>query len=184
MSEQINDTFDYKNTIFCISAVQFPYEFFSIQQLGLNPESESTDCWRGYVAKFSLHQGKLILKDIDTNNSNGKALPVAINGVVPDVKKPPMLNEDYRNWRNWHYRDINLILPYSGSVLITDSFLNERIVQVGFQSPLSYRKVIELRFDKGHLVNENDESGTAELIRNYEYENEKLPWWGLAIDWY
>jgi len=52
---------------------------------------------------------------------------------------------------NVKYRDLNIVIKYTGKVLITDDFIWERYVHMGFHSPLSYRKVIELTFDNGML---------------------------------
>ena len=161
----------------------FPHDFFNIQQIGINPEEESSACWRGYVAEFSIYDNNLILKNLNTNNSNGNALPVEVNGVMPDVEIPDGLVEGYREWRNWHYRDVHLIIPYSGSILITDEFIRKRYIHMGFQSPLSYRKVIELSFDNGNFIEKRDLSKIFAKLRkiinmeSHEEQLARLPLW-------
>jgi len=43
-------------------------------------------------------------------------------------------------------------IEYTGSILLADDFIRERCVHMGFQSPLSYRKVIEFNFQDGHFI--------------------------------
>ena len=183
MTAQINDTFRYHNELYDIAAIQFPEDFFDIERLAITPEATNTACWRGYVAGFSLQQNKLVLHTLDTNNSNGKATPVAINDIMPEIVKPDGLVDDYKQFRKWYYRDINLVIPYSGSILITNEFIEERYVHMGFQSPLSYHQVIELTFTGGSFVKENDLSQTAAMLRetqqleSREEQLARLPVW-------
>jgi hypothetical protein len=84
MSGQVSDKFQYKNAEYDISAIEFPEKFFDIGSFGLNPTSESTACWRGYVATFTINNNKLVLYKLDTNNGNrknDKIIPV--NGIFP-----------------------------------------------------------------------------------------------------
>lgn len=165
MTAQIEDTFIHKRKSYSISAIQTPSDFFNIQKIGIDPEGTSTACWRGYVAEFSIHEDKLVLKNLDTNNSNGKAFPIAINGVMPEIEKSEGLVEAYKEHREWHYKNVNLILPYTGGILITDKFIRNRYIHMGFQSPLSYEVVIELYFENGVLIKEKDLSEEFAVLR-------------------
>ena len=183
MTAQINDIFSYEDDEYNISAIEYPGRFFSIKRLGITPMSPHTACWRGYVATFSIYNDKLVLKALDTNNSNGEAQPVTINRIMPTVIKPETSSVDYDGWRDWQYRDINKVIRYTGRVMITDDFIHERYIHMGFQSPLSYKKVVELTFDKGHLTGANDLSETvANLRKTQEMESRdsqlaRLPLW-------
>lgn len=183
MTAQINDIFLYEDIEYDLSAIEFPGRFFSVKRLGITPMSPHTACWRGYVATFSIHKDKLVLKALDTNNGNGKAEPVAINRIMPEITKPEKLSKDYGEWRDWQYRDVNKIIRYTGRVMITDDFIQERYIHMGFQSPLSYRKVIELTFDKGKFIGGNDLSETiAKMRETHEMESResqlaRLPLW-------
>ena len=183
MTAQFNDIFLYEENEYNISAIEFPGRFFSIKRLGITPMSPHSACWRGYVATFSVYKDKLVLKALDTNNSNGKAQPVAINGVMPEVIQKKTSNKDFGEWRDWYYRDVNRIIRYTGRVAITDGFIHERYIHMRFQSPLSYRKVLELTFDKGRLTEVNDLSDfVAKLRETQEMESRdsqlsRLPLW-------
>ena len=158
MTGQINDTFNYKGTNYSISAIEYPKEFFEISALGLAPSSFSTACWRGYVAYFAIDDDRhLILKHLNTNKGSLEESAVPkING------KAPISKEDSFG-SSLDYKDVDLPLPYSGGVLITDGFIHERYVHMGFQSPLSYELVIELKFKNGLFMGETD---LSEMIKS------------------
>lgn len=168
MTAQIDDIFEYNNRSYSISAIEHPAEFFVIQKIGIDPEMTSTACYRGYVASFKLLGKTLVLHTLDTNNSNGKAQPVTLNNVHPDITTPKGLVADYLQWRDWHYRSVDLPIRYTGSILITDDFIHHMYVHMGHQSPLSYREVIELTFHCGDLVRTEDLSRLAQRLRDEE----------------
>ena len=88
MTGQINDKFTYRQQEYMISAIEKPRMFFNIKKLGIDPEPLHTACWRGYIAGFSIVDSSLALCSLETNNSNGKATPVPINGKLPEVITP------------------------------------------------------------------------------------------------
>jgi hypothetical protein len=183
MTAQIDDKFIYKGKSYSVSAVENPDKFFDFQYLGIAPEAESTACWRGYVAEFSIDEKQLVLKNLSTNNGNGKSPIPVINGTEPLIVKPKGLVHEYSAWRNLLYKNVNLPLHYSGAVLITDQFIEERYVHMGFQSPLSYEVVIELIFDNGIFNEENNLSNIAAVKRDNEQPEDhnsrftRLPSW-------
>lgn len=128
-----------------------------IDTLGLSPEGVNSACWRGCVMWFRLDGNKLLLKDVFTNNGNRKDGPIPhINGIKPIIIKPEGLMEEYRHFRELKYKDVDLPLSYTGTILLKADFIEERYVHIGFQSPLSYETVIELTFEKGILKCEKD----------------------------
>ena len=151
MTGQINDKFNYKGTNYDISAIEFPKKFFEISTLGLAPSPCNTACWRGFKADFAINDNKhLVLVHLSTNKGSlEKSAVPKING------KAPISRTDSFGF-SLHYKDVNLPLPYSGGVLITNGFIRERYIHMGFQSPLSYKLVIELKFENGLFVSETD----------------------------
>jgi len=166
MTAQADDRFFYNDYEYWISAVQYPQAFFDIRCLGISPIWESTACYRGYKATFSVLEDKLVLKTLDTNNgNNGSAKPVVLNGFLPDVVNPNYVNEDFIDFKLWRYRDINLPIPYTGSLLITDNFIENRYVHGGHQSVLNHETVIKLRVIEGSLVEERNISNYIAYLR-------------------
>ena len=75
------------------------------------------------------------------------------------------------------------MMKYTGGLVITRDLIRDRYVHMGFQSPLSYTEVIELRFKKGVLVEENDLSEYIAELREtqqretHEQQLMRLPFW-------
>jgi len=166
MTAQADDRIFYNDYEYRISAVQYPQALFDIKSLGISPIWESTACYRGYEATFSVLEGSLVLKSLDTNNgNNGSAKPVVINGFLPDVINPNSVNEDFIDFRLWRYRDINLPIPYTGSILISDNFIDDRYVHGGHQSVINHDTVIKLKVVDGSLIEEKDISDYIAYLR-------------------
>jgi hypothetical protein len=183
MTAQINDKFIYKKRSYNISAIKDPETFFVIHNLGLEPEAKSTACWRGYVAEFAVSENQLVLKNLSTNNGNGKSPIPTINGTEPLIVKPEGLVPEYSKWLELLYKNVNLELHYSGAALLTDKFISDRYIHMGFQSPLSYEVVIELTFENGILQEKKDLSSVVAAKRNNmtpedrHSQLERLPLW-------
>jgi len=159
---QINDGFIYNGKEYAISALEHPRAFFDIRELGLTPAPQNTAVWRGYVATFTIDpDNRLLLTNLSTNNGNGKSEILPINGVSPQITKPDRLAAGYENWRDLEYNAIQLPIGYTGGMLITSGFIRERYVHMGFQSPWSFKEVIELVFSDGICIDVYDLSEAA-----------------------
>jgi len=157
----------YKNLEYDISAIEFPDCFFDIEKIGLKPTWERTSCWRGYVAIFTINDNnKLVLNKLHTNNGNRENDQIiSINEKLPEVIKPEGLVDEYLNFRLYEYNDIEFVIKYNGSIIITSDFIIGRYVHMGFQSPFSYKNVFLLTFENGDLINFYDLSNKAASIR-------------------
>jgi hypothetical protein len=157
MSGQVNDKFEYENDVYSISAIEFPNNFFTIESFRLKPIWENTACWRGYVATFTIKNNKLILNKLSTNNGNRKNDKViSLNGKFPSVIKPRNLVDGYKDFRKYEYINVDYILKYTGSIIITNKFIWDQYIHTGFQSPGGYNNVIQITFDNGEFVEVND----------------------------
>jgi len=188
MSAQMNDIFQYRNKDYSISAIENEEQFFNIEDFGLRPRPNCSACWRGYIAVFGIDRdNRLALIELTTNN--GDDPPPDINGVSPVIMDEDFGNEDRFNFDSismlsggdLQYSFINLPIKYTGKLLITDGFIQERYEHMGFHSPLSYKKVIELLFNGGVCVGENDMSALAERKRREQDANGSR--WSYGIRW-
>jgi hypothetical protein len=130
----------------------------------------STACWRGYIATYAIYRDNLILKKLYTNNGNElKNEPPLINNKLPEISVPKGLVDEYKNsYKEFKYNNINLVIPYTGSILITKDFIWNRYVHMGFQSPFSYNFLTQLTFKDGKLIADKDLSEIAKVIREKE----------------
>jgi hypothetical protein len=138
-----------------------------IYSLGIKPIEFSTACWRGFVATYAINRGKLVLKKLYTNNGNEiKNEAPLINNKSPEINVPKGLVDGYKDtWKEFTYKNINLLIPYTGSILVTKNFIWGRYVHMGFQSPFSYDIVIQLTFKDGIFIFSKDLSDVAKSIR-------------------
>lgn len=156
MTAQIEDSIIYSDKEYNISAIENVNDFFDIHSLGLTPEGVCTACWRGYVAVFLVDENnQLLLKRLYANNGDLPA-PV-INDVTARIVQHIAGDLFYDN--------VNVPINYSGSLLITEDFIEDRYVHMGFQSPWSYKKVMELTFSDGMCIKANNLSSLAAEMR-------------------
>jgi hypothetical protein len=154
MSGQIDDTFQYNNVEYNLSAIEFPERFIDIYAFGIEPIEFHTACWRGFVATFTINSKKLlILNRLYTNNGSDKTNKAPlINGKLPKISTPEGLIEEYADFREYYYDDLDYAIPYTGSLIITKDLIENMYVHMGFQSPISYKNVLHLVFDNGQFI--------------------------------
>ncbi|MDO5566151.1 MAG: hypothetical protein Q4G59_05795 [Planctomycetia bacterium] len=103
-----------------------------------------------------------------------------INNIIP--KKRPEDNSQNSSlyfYEDYLYENIQVPISYTGSLLICKDFIEDCYVHMGFQSPMSFKTVIELEFEQGKLRKETDRSEQAERYRNSEKpsRNENMVQW-------
>ncbi|WP_157900027.1 hypothetical protein [Rhodoferax koreensis] len=85
--------------------------------------------------------------------------------------EPPSLNgvqavrEDEMFFCDWGFSNVNLPLGYTGGVVIGRDFIDDLSTHRGFDPVWEYRRVQELVFDKGRLVETNDASNDLDRRR-------------------
>ena len=109
---------------------------------------------------------------------------------MPEIIKPDGLVDDYLNFRRYEYNNIDFVIKYNGSIIITSDFILNKYVHMGFQSPFSYKNVIFLTFENGDLISFNDLSKKAasirenkNVIKNNEKEMDDKEWVIHKMKW-
>lgn len=166
MTAQINDKLSFNKSDFDIVAIENPENFFDFNKLNLNPIVTCSACWRGYIAIFAIDEdNNLILKHLYTNNDDKE--PPIINGVeafeINDWKE-----NMYALAGNLAYENLNMPIPYTGSFLIGDNFIDELYVHMGFQHPFKYEYIEEFIFENGICIETRDLSKEAKERREKE----------------
>jgi hypothetical protein len=172
VSGQIHDNFQYKSMEYSISAIEFPEQFLDIYSFGIEPKEFSTACWRGYVATYAINgMNLLVLDKLYTNNGNNEnnKAPL-INGKLPRISTPEGLVDNYKDFREYNYENIDFAIHYTGSIIITRNFIQKRYVNMGFQSPVNYRNVLQITFVDGKFVDSNNLSKIAASMRKGKLE--------------
>lgn len=174
MTAQIGDIYKYQKKEFTIVAMSSAMPF-DPKNFGMEPHSSSTACRRGYWCEYDITDDELRLKDLYFFNADGNYPP--LNGI--EVSPPEFKEyESYRGNKKKRgkvtmpahfghrvYRDINMPIPYTGRILLGDGFMQEYYIHMGFQRSWSYKKLIELVFEEGILLECNDLSYIAKAQR-------------------
>lgn len=156
MTAQFNDIFIYKGIEYALAGISVG-SLFEPAMFGLNPVVASTACWRGYVATFVISDSNIVVDSLSVNlNENDVedefANGPSINGVLPAAPT------DALKLFNNIYTNLNYRLDYTGGLLLGKEFIRELYIHMGFHPAWKYKKVIELIFEGGRLVEEFDRS--------------------------
>ena len=165
MTGQIPDNVIYKDERYDLVGVKGEglYEPFDF---GLSPVSPHTANWRGFVSCYEVSDKILTLKDFDVHVRNSNNKFPEINEVRPIIQGEGMVHLKYEN--------LKLKTNYTGTILIARDFIDSMYVHMGFQSPLSFNKVIELEFSTGDLISEKDLSKKMKNFRKEKKLDGKL----------
>ena len=154
MTAQIPDKYEYEGKEYSIVAMTDDIEF-TPEKYGLEPQYTCTACWRGYAVKYSIENGKLMVKNLLVSDSSS-GFP-KINGIEAKSMGDIIFSKIYKN--------INLPIEYTGKIVLGNGFIWDYYIHMGFQRAWAYEKVIELIFEKGVLVNVIDHSEKVKAIR-------------------
>lgn len=176
MTMQISDSYIYKGKDYDLIATGTNFDF-EIEVLGLKPVMISSDCLRGYEATYTIENGLFQLKDLIV--SQDEEFPV-INGVdagehsaylyedfvmecfdIEEFEENDSINEsndittlveeeDYKIQEKI-YKDVNLTIDYTGSILLGSEFMTTKYCRYEKQ-PYGYSEVYEVILDQGKVV--------------------------------
>ena len=172
MTAQVPDTYVYEGKKYSLIAMSKRPRFNPLKY-GIEPQYTCTACWAGYAEDYNIVDSKLFLQRLWISES-GSGYP-DVNGVkVKELEKPGIFG--------YVYEDVNLLVKYTGKIVIGNSFIDEYYKHMGLQRAWAYKKVLELIFEKGRLVEVIDHSETVQKIRE-EMESEKNPYEYLEHWW-
>ena len=169
MTAQIGDIYKYKKKEYTVVALYY-VKLNDTKNYGMEPHASSTACWRGYWCEYAIEDDELLLKDLYLYNSDDKYPP--LNGVevsLPEFKEykcqggKKIIMKAHFGHRV--YKDVNIPIPYTGKILLGDGFMREYYIHMGFQRGWAYKKLIELVFEEGILLECNDLSHIAKAQR-------------------
>ncbi len=152
MTGQMADTLQYLNDEFNITGVKGE-GLFHPEDVGLTPYSNCTACWRGYVASYAIDDDELHLAGLLVNAKE--------KGIINGIKAERLTESLFTH----QFSHLDIKIPFSGSILIGNDFIQSMYVHMGFQKPITYEKVIELKFKNGNLLSSEDISLKIKEIR-------------------
>ncbi|MCB1175456.1 MAG: hypothetical protein KDK39_17910 [Leptospiraceae bacterium] len=179
MTAQFQDRFTLRGRGLDIAGVS-GQRLFDPQQFGLQPVSNCTACWNGYLCYYALQDQYLVLDKLHVNlfqphlQWERETGPV-IQGVAP-------VDPGRDGWFNNVYHDLSLLVSYSGGLLCTDGFIQKYYAHMGFHPAWKYEYVAELLFEDGRLCDEQDRSLSMAAVRQRVDANQKAGSSGNALD--
>jgi len=160
MTAQINDTCFHRKIDFAVAGISGT-GLFDPSNLGFQPVSMSTACWRGYVAHYSVIDSQLYLTSLHLGLSNEDAIRARagngpqIFGISPQPDR----------FAGFIYEGLQSPVNFTGGLLIADDFIRDLYVHMGFHPAWKYKNVREVIFDAGYLVDDFDRSLDMEKAR-------------------
>ena len=134
------------------------------------PVPVSSACWRGFVCRYEVAGGRLLLDELSLREHEGRYVP--LNGITP--------KEDH--FGAYVYRGLSLPVNFTGRLLLASGFIQELYVHMGFQSPTSYETVLELSFEDGALAGVTDRSADMAAIREAYGQSEESSYSSI-VEW-
>jgi hypothetical protein len=159
MTGQIADNLIYNRSSYSIVGLKgeglpSPLDF------GLEPVSPHTANWRGFIMTYTIVENRLFVHEMNVSVEDIMEKPPRINDIVPETKKEGVLHLTYKS--------LKLKTQFTGKILIAKDFIDTMYVHMGFQSPISFKTVIELEISDGSLIKVNNFS---KIMKKYRTRN-------------
>ncbi|MHA2007496.1 MAG: hypothetical protein ACXABO_07175 [Promethearchaeota archaeon] len=152
MTAQIPDEFVLNGEDFSLVGLN-GQDLFTPEDFGIIPYSGSTACWRGFVMKYLFINDQLFLEEMRVNAKN----PPEINGVKPEPGEHSL---------KYSYKNLNLKTNFTGKILLAKDFIQSMYVHMGFQRPIAFKTVVEIKVEEGKVISLKDFSKQMEDQRN------------------
>lgn len=154
MSTQILDTVHYQQSNYEIIEVKgkgLP----TPQDFGMKADELSTACYRGYFMEYICRNGRLTLTGMTVCAENDRF--TAVGGVKPVVDS---------KFHTARYNKLNVPTLFTGSVLMSGDAVRSASERPSLLRKMSsQRRVLELRFEAGELVDVVDYSNRLTQLR-------------------
>lgn len=144
MTAQIQDSFIYQAEEYALIGknggnLVIPDDF------GMEPEMLHTACYRGFYLEYECTENTIYLQKMFVRDKNGN-YPI-INEIKPRIQEDEAV-----------YEKLGLRVPFTGEIRLAKDFMPEFYVHMGFQKSSAFRKVLDLSFENGRLIQVKDRS--------------------------
>jgi hypothetical protein len=164
MTAQANDSVTYRDELFSLVGWEGP-ALFEPAEHGLHPVAISTGNWLGYLCSYVVSEGWLKLDRVtlglsaEAQKALARGAAPALFGVLPVAGEGGYSAE---------YCGLAHVVPYSGVLTLGADFVWDMYVHMGYHPPWKYRRVYDLKFAAGRLVDEQDRSADMARMREAE----------------
>ncbi len=161
MAAQIPETVILDGRPYDLCGVKGENLLFDPRDHGVTPISLTSDCWRGYMSTYLVVNGMLYLDEIE----------IGLDPRDPTGRDHVLLSKLFGNLKlngsstPGHYENLGYPIALTGGLLLGRGFVNETYVHLGFHPAFTFRHVVELALNEGHVVSEVDRSPEMEEVR-------------------
>ena len=159
MTAQAADIYRYRDTNYdclCLSNGRL----FYAREHGFQPEPVDTGCWDGYRCEFEITD-VVKLQALYIHDEFGNYPPLNGVRVTPREGVDRLLS----NVTLDKYENLNMIVDYTGKILLAADFIWEYYIHKGLQRPYAYQTLLSAEFVGGVLKEMRDQSAIAEKLR-------------------
>lgn len=129
MTGQASDQFFYEGHRLEIVGIQGT-DLTTAEDFGIELASASTGCWRGYIMRYKIINKELVVEGFWVNTRSGKEMP-EINGILPTR------DHELHGLFKYEYRNLNLKVPFNGSIWLGKDFINSQYVHMDHPKSMS-----------------------------------------------
>jgi len=180
MTAQISDEIIFNGVQYSIAAKKGG-SLFGPRAHGISPVGVTSCCWRGYQCVYSVQSDRLVLAILTVCHSNianaryysDLTDPPDINSVTARALDVPQPGEGPLPMFPHEYRDLGLLVQFSGEILAANSFIMELYLHGGFHPAWKYEKNLELKFENGLLTSTRDVSDIFKEFRHTFVTNDE-----------
>jgi hypothetical protein len=126
---------------------------FTPEHFGMSPLPTCGRCQRGFVMKYDLVEGNLVLNEMVISTRT----PEIVNNVEP-VKGP--------NFFDYRYENIGLKTPFTGTLILAKDFIDHVYGRLSLHPTAAFQTVLEIHLEDGDIQVVNDLSSKMEEIRD------------------
>lgn len=182
MTAQMNDRIFYEGEWYDLAGINGE-GMFEPSEHGMEPRSNCSACWRGYVAVYEVRDNHLLLntlyinatKVVSEETGEEQFGTLASLGSAEHVTEGPDIFD-------FAYEDADLPLEFTGGLLIARDFIQDIYVHMGFHPAWKYEHIHELEFDKGVLTKQEDVSRKLAEVRE-KLRKDPSVMDGIGIEW-
>src|SRR5262245_44365212 len=140
MTAQMHDRVNYQAQQYNLVGVNGS-ELFNPETFGFKPTGRVTNCWRGFVCHYILLDNTLMLNKLDVSYGQLGRTKFSPKRCPEINNMTPIYTEDRNAHFNNVYESLNLKIEFTGGILISDGFINDLYVHMGFHPGWKYRTV-------------------------------------------
>ncbi|MCY3410838.1 MAG: hypothetical protein INQ03_04285 [Candidatus Heimdallarchaeota archaeon] len=128
-------------------------ELFDPAMYNMDTYSTCTACWDGFLCTFEVKKEAILLQQLLINTEN----PVRIHDIEAQESEDSLFK--------YQYKDIGLILNFTGVILLGNDFIQKYYVHMGFQDPVAFKRLIKVQCTRGKVDFIKDLSVEAARLR-------------------